>query len=81
MNDIIAEIDSKHQMDIREEASDQTTVRILGALRYRIVKKLGLDRISGKYKLQNYTIDKNYTISDLRKAFDVGESRNTKLMR
>ena len=33
LNDVIADIDNKHEMDIREEEAEQTVIRLLGMLR------------------------------------------------
>ena len=33
LNDVIADIDNKHEMDIREEEAEQTAIRLLGMLR------------------------------------------------
>ena len=33
LNDVITDIDNKHEMDIREEEAEQTVIRLLGMLR------------------------------------------------
>ena len=33
LNDVLAEIEPRHQLDIREEEAEQTAIRLLGALR------------------------------------------------
>ena len=48
LNDVIADIDNKHKLDIREEEAEQTAIRLLGML--RILKYKPPDHLSEVFR-------------------------------